>query len=99
MVKYLKIAAKTTRLSTIHLSEEVFSLIYERNSKVFEVSGSLSEERLQEEIACRASSALYTFLAIIVNCNNWIEESVMAIVRLEHSKSLGRLFNGGNVYN
>ncbi|KAH1001561.1 hypothetical protein HUJ04_005561 [Dendroctonus ponderosae] len=97
LVNYLKISAGTTRLSTIHLSEELFSLIYERNSQVFEVTDSLSEERLQEEIAGRASSALYTFLAIIVNCNNWIEESVLAIIRLEHSKGLGRLFNGGNI--
>ncbi|XP_066254507.1 serine-protein kinase ATM isoform X2 [Euwallacea similis] len=91
---FLSKSSGSTRLETIHLSEELFDLIYESNIIVFEIEGDLTDERKKDEVIFRASSALQTFLSIIVNCNSWIEESLFAIIRLEHNKKLYDLCNG-----
>ncbi|XP_066152379.1 serine-protein kinase ATM isoform X2 [Euwallacea fornicatus] len=91
---FLSISSGSTRLETIHLSEELFDLIYESNIIVFEVEGDITDERKKDEVIFRASSALQTFVSIIVNCSSWIEESLFAIIRLEHNKKLYNLCNG-----
>lgn len=61
---------------------------------MFEVEGELTNERRCDEITFRASSALYTFVSVIVNCNSWIEESLFAIIRLDYNKKLCNISDG-----
>ncbi|CAG9773154.1 unnamed protein product [Ceutorhynchus assimilis] len=94
LVEFFKNSSGTTKLATLHRLEELFELIYQSNIQVFEVQGSLTDERRQDEMISRASSALYTFLCIIVNCNSWVEEALFALIKLEHSKKLYNISNG-----
>ncbi|XP_060527564.1 serine-protein kinase ATM isoform X2 [Cylas formicarius] len=89
IVEFFKSTSKSTNLEDFHRQEEIFAELYDMSIKVFNVEGNFSNERRSDEIICRSASALHTFLALMITCNSWLEESLLAIIKLEHHKKLG----------
>ncbi|KAL1501124.1 hypothetical protein ABEB36_006509 [Hypothenemus hampei] len=88
LVDFIKVSTNLGDLNSLHLLEEVFHSIYDFSIQVLQVNETMNDERAYDETTNRSWSAFYMFLSIIVNCNSWCEESLFAIVKMEHYRKL-----------
>lgn len=56
---------------------------------MFNVTGDITEQRRMDETMCRIASVIHTFTALMLSCDNWIEASILALMKLEYKKNLG----------
>ncbi|CAG9854398.1 unnamed protein product [Phyllotreta striolata] len=87
-VAYFRANYGCTQLSGIHTQEEVFNQIYEKSLLNLEVTGSYTNQREMDETLCRTASVLLTFVNIVNNCDNWIEESLYSLIKISHVKNI-----------
>lgn len=60
--------------------------------EIFNVIGTMTEERRIDETLSRTASVLHTFASIMVNCTNWTEQCLFSFLKLIYLKNIGKVY-------
>ncbi|KAK9874965.1 hypothetical protein WA026_005780 [Henosepilachna vigintioctopunctata] len=87
IVRFFETSSRNTSRN-YHLQKKIFQDICEKCDKVFEVEGSLTEERKVDETVTRSAAVLHILSSIMIVSNFWREESLFALLKIVHIRRL-----------